>query len=358
LQDFGKGYDVSFPTWSTYHALLQCTGGNATGTTVASAADAATLSAECGTTVPYPYAGFSGPARAAIAPYPQLAAASTQLEVAGDSDTTSKSNYNAFVAELKVRNEHGLYVNWSYTISKWTSNNTGAGGMPSNFSNNWSTSEQSANDNFMWTVAYDQKHLTKGYLTYDLPFGGHHKWLNQSSTLDYFVGGWTLGYYGAYGSGLPMGQINSPYQLNYYYNGQRAVFANGATAGSIRNHFHRAFDPSHPTASGNADFDPSIVQRQSTWYYNNDRFFGDTPKTFNKWRWNSSPASENISIVKHFGIGKEGRYQAQLRAEFYNAFNRHYFNAPDINPNDSTFGYVTGVAGSPRSGQLAARFDF
>jgi hypothetical protein len=210
----------------------------------------------------------------------------------------------------------------------------------------------------MWTVAYDQKHLTKGYLTYDLPFGGHHKWLNQSSTLDYFVGGWTLGYYGAYGSGLPMGQINSPYQLNYYYNGQRAVFANGATAGSIRNHFHRAFDPSHQTASGNADFDPSIVQRQSTWYYNNDRFFGDTPKTFNKWRWNSSPASENISIVKHFGIGKEGRYQAQLRAEFYNAFNRHYFNAPDINPNDSTFGYVTGVAGNPRSGQLAARFDF
>jgi hypothetical protein len=68
--------------------------------------------------------------------------------------------------------------------------------------------------------------------------------------------------------------------------------------------------------------------------------------------------------VKHFGIGKEGRYQAQLRAEFYDAFNRHYFNPPDTNVNDSTFGYITGVSwapqmtGSSRVGQVAARFEF
>jgi hypothetical protein len=154
--------------------------------------------------------------------------------------------------------------------------------------------------------------------------------------------------------------------LNYYYGGnQRAVFANGANANSIKNHFQKAnFSPANLTGPGNSDFDPNIVQRTSSWYYNNDTFFGDTPKTFNSWRWNAFPAAENISLMKKFGIGKEGKYQAQLRAEFYDAFNRHYFNAPDTAPWDGTFGQVTGVSWAPnmqysnRVGQLAARFDF
>ncbi len=366
LQDFGRGYDVSWPQWSAYHALLRCQTSpgvytDETSAVIGNAGDAAARSAACETTVPYPYAGFSGPARAAIAPYPQLATQGTQLEVAGDTGTSAKSNYNSFVVELKIRNSHGLYINWSYTIAKYTTDSTSSTwGVPTNNSNVWGTSEQGPNDTTMWPVADDQRQLAKGYLTYDLPFGTHQQWLNKSSLLNYFVGGWTLGYYGAYGSGMPMGKINSPYTLNYYYGAnQRAVFANGANASNIKNHFHRHFDPTgNLMSAGNSDFDPSIVQKAASWYYNNDTFFGDTPLYFNKWRWNSSPASENISIVKHFGIGNEGRYQAQVRAEFYNAFNRHYFNAPDINPNDSTFGYVTGVAGSPRVGQVAARFEW
>jgi hypothetical protein len=372
LQDFGRGYDVSWPQWSAYHSLLRCQTApgvysDKTGATVSSSADALTLSAECGTTVPYPYTGFSGPARAAIAPYPQMATVGEPLEIAGDPNiNAAASNYNSIVAELKIRNAHGLYANWSYTISKYTSNSTSAGwGTPTNFSNQWGSDRQSPNDAAMWPVNDDQRQLAKGYLTYDLPFGAKRQWLNNSSTLDYFVGGWSLAYYGAYGSGLPMGTIGSPYGLNWYYGGnQRAVFANGANANNITNHFHRQFDPSNPTAAGNAEFDQSIVQRQSSWYYNNDTFVGDTPRTFNHWRFNQFPAAENLSIVKHFGIGKEGRYQAQLRAEFYDAFNRHYFNPPDTNVNDSTFGYITGVSwapqmtGSSRVGQVAARFEF
>ena len=378
LQDFGQGYDVSWPQWSAYHALLRCPGavtptaanplgyGDMTGATIASAGDAATLSAQCGATVPFPFASFSGPARAAIAPYPQLAEVGSTLEIAGNKQFTAKSNYNSFVAELKIRNTHGLYVDWSYTIAKYTSNSTSSGwGAPTNFSNVWGSNRQSAVDDAMWPVTDDQRQLAKGYLTYDLPLGSHQKWLNQSSRLNYLVGGWTLAYYGSYGTGTPFGTIGSPYGLNYYYWGnQRAVFANGATADSIKNHFQKHFDPSNATATVNSDFDQSIVQRSASWYYNNDTFFGDTPRTFNKWRWNQFPKAENMSLVKHFAIGKEGRYTAQLRGEFYDVFNRHYFNPPDTNPNDSTFGYVTGVSWAPnvtvsnRVGQVAARFDF
>jgi hypothetical protein len=378
LQDFGQGYDVSWPQWGAYHSLLKCPGavatsaanplgiGDMTGKTIGSAGDAAALSAQCGATVPFPYSGFSGPARAAIAPYPQLAVTGGKLEIAGNTAYTAASNYNSVVAELKIRNAHGLYVNWSYTLSKYTSNSTSVGwGAPTNFSNVWGSNRQSGNDNTMWVVTDDQRQLAKGYATYDLPLGLHQKWLNQSRAADYVVGGWSLAYYGAYGTGTPIGGIGSPYGLNYYFGGnQRAAFANGANANNIRNHFQKNFNPANTIAAGNSAFDPTIVQRSSSWYYNNDNFFGDTPRTFNKWRWNQFPAAENISVVKHFGIGKEGRYQAQLRAEFYDAFNRHYFNGPDTNPNSGTFGYVTGVSWAPnmqyssRVGQLAARFEW
>ena len=374
LQDFGQGYDVSWPQWNAYHSLLRCETSpgvysDETGTEIVAASDAGAISAKCGATVPFPYSGFSGPARAAIAPYPQLAETGGKFEIAGNKQYTAASNYNSFVAEFKIRNAHGFYINWSYTFAKYTSNSTSVGwGAPTNFSNVWGSNRQSAGDNAMWPVTSDQRHLMKGYVTYDLPFGLHKKWLNQGSIMNYIVGGWSLAYYGAYGSGTPFGGISSPYGLNYYYGGnQRAVFANGTTANSIKNHFQKDnFSPANLVGAGNFDFDSSIVHTDPSWYYNNDTFFGDTPRTFNHWRWNLYPAQENISIVKHFGIGKENRYTAQIRAEFYDAFNRHYFNAPDTNPNNwnSTFGHVTGVAWAPnmqysnRVGQLAARFEF
>ncbi len=69
------------------------------------------------------------------------------------------------------------------------------------------------------------------------------------------------------------------------------------------------------------------------------------------------PAQENVSIVKHFGFGSEGQYQAILAAQFFNFFNRHYYTAPDLKMADTTFGQVTTVSGS-RVGQVSARFEW
>lgn len=358
LHDYGRGHDASWPTnWSAYDALLQS---GQIYTPVTGAGSAGAVSAASGTTVPFPFASFSGPAYAAISPYPQLAEDGYTIQLIGDPALDAASNYNAFVAELKIRNTHGLYMDWNYTISEYTSDSSsGNWGVPSNFGDIWGSDRQSPNDNASWPVGDDQRQLAKGYFTYDLPFGRGQHWLSQSSILNSLVGGWTVGYYGAYGSGMPMGRISSPYQLPYYYSGQqRAFFANGANANNIQNQFHRHFNPLNLTSAGNADFSQSIVQTSSSWYSTNNAFFGDTPMFFNHWRWNTYPAQENMSLVKHFGIGRDGRYQAELRGEFYNIFNRHYFNPPDTNVNDSTFGYVTGTAGSSRVGQVTARLDW
>ena len=71
LHDNAYGQDAEYTTnWSQYDAVLQSGQIN---TIVNSPATAATVASLAGVTVPYPFAGFSGPAWAAIAPYPQLA---------------------------------------------------------------------------------------------------------------------------------------------------------------------------------------------------------------------------------------------------------------------------------------------
>jgi hypothetical protein len=194
----------------------------------------------------------------------------------------------------------------------------------------------------------------KGYATYLLPFGRNREWFSGTNWLvNEFVGGWELGYYGAYGSGGPIGAVLSSYQLPFFFGGDRAFFAPGQSTHSLRNQFSGQLNLNNLNDSSNTDFNRNLFQVTTP-----QNPFGDTPYEWNHWRWNPEPAQENLSIVKHFGIGSEGKYQAILSAQFFNVFNRHYYSAPDVNMADTTFGQITSLTGSPRTGQLTARFTF
>jgi hypothetical protein len=89
-----------------------------------------------------------------------------------------------------------------------------------------------------------------------------------------------------------------------------------------------------------------------------------------------------MNFGRNFRIGKEGKQNLQIRAEFQNVFNRHFYSAPGcitgctpvsvpasnnfaINGNGNTlsagFGYVSwlnGAGATPRTGTLIARFSF
>jgi hypothetical protein len=103
---------------------------------------------------------------------------------------------------------------------------------------------------------------------------------------------------------------------------------------------------------------------------------------YNNFRWQRQPA-ESMSFGRNFTIGKEGRYNLQVRAEFQNIFNRVFLSAPSVaNPllpigtttyagsvlNASGFGSIATLNGGceasgggcqgPRSGQAVARFTF
>jgi hypothetical protein len=74
-------------------------------------------------------------------------------------------------------------------------------------------------------------------------------------------------------------------------------------------------------------------------------------------------ANENTTFLKNDKVGPDGRYNISLRMDFYNLFNRHYYNIEGCGGNSasigsSTFGEILGVQDNPRSAQFAVRLDF
>jgi hypothetical protein len=126
----------------------------------------------------------------------------------------------------------------------------------------------------------------------------------------------------------------------------------------------KCFDPQNATILNTAAFTdaPGGTWSTSAPFYNN-------------FRWQRQPA-ESMSFARNFRIGKEARYDFQIRAEFQNIFNRLFLASPSIaNPNlpiattnyngvainNTGFGSITtlnGFGAQPRSGQIVGRFTF
>jgi hypothetical protein len=121
-------------------------------------------------------------------------------------------------------------------------------------------------------------------------------------------------------------------------------------------------------------FDPTVnlVLNKAAWVDAPQGQFGASAAYYGNYRWQRKP-SENMNFGRNFRIGKEGKQNLQVRAEFQNVFNRHFYSAPNGTPNTTQannnpnatlsagFGYVNwfnGAGAQPRTGQLVARFTF
>jgi hypothetical protein len=143
----------------------------------------------------------------------------------------------------------------------------------------------------------------------------------------------------------------------------------------------------------NSHFDPTtqLALNPKAWAEPAYGTFGASAPYFNDFRWQRQPA-ESLAFARTFQMGTEGRYKLQIRAEFQNIFNRHYYTMPadgtafaqatvttttptgHANSLSGTtgllsagYGYVNWVNGGtntggvgpyPRSGQIVARFQF
>jgi hypothetical protein len=319
--------------------------------------------------IAYPYPGFCGTLLEAIAPYPQVAQAFfNPYTYAGWYYPSliyvglprGQSYYDSMVIDVVKRTGRGLTMDMSYTLSRQEGDTFSA----QQEGNNYYTEIQDFNN--VGAAAhsltnYDQRNIVKGFIAYQLPFGKGERWLSsQRSVVNRIVGGWSLSALLLYTSGQPF-QVSVPNQYspmwgNFYPN----FNLSGFTGPSNPNHYV-------PIPAGQSNI-PSqdIYIPQSVASTPAPGTLGTGPLDTSSLRC-PGQANENASALKYVPMGSDGQYRLSFRVEFYNLFNRHYYNINGCGGNKSliqspgptdNFGEIFGVTDNPRTGQFAIRFDF
>lgn len=304
-----------------------------------------------------PYTGFTGPALAALAPMPQLATWSIEnfyywLNYVGL--PIGQTSYNSIVFDVVKRTGRGLTMDVNYTYSRQRGDTYSAQQeLNSAYTGVQDFAHLSAAANSL--TNYDLTHIVKGYVTYELPFGKGRKWVSSKGGLvNALVGGWQVSSLVLYNSGQPFRVgVNQPFYPvwgNFYPNFHPSS-ANGP------------FSPSKFQAGAGSPILHYFAPGVATSPINGNTIAFGTGEAYDSALRCPGQANENASLMKYFSLGPDGRYQLSMRVEFYNLFNRHYYNilgceGSQTKTGDTNFAQVTGVQDNPRNGQLAVRFTF
>lgn len=344
LQDTGLWNNETTP--AEFQSLAQS--GNALNW-VCSAANAAAYK------VPYPYPGFCAPALAAVAPYPQLASGEANYwyypNMFNVGLPIGQSYYDSMVLRFVKRFGAGLTMDLNYTLSRQE------GDVYSAFGDSYDTASvqdfTKLGQEAQTLSGYDQKHVFKGGVTYELPFGHGRPLLSAArGVTNGLISGWRVSGLVTYASGLPLSFYSSNY---YYYPLWAATYVNYNLSGYNGSQFNsgnfqNVSNSSNPPAADR--YFPATVASNPAY-----GDFGSGPPRLDALR-GFGITSENVSLLKNTSFGHEGRYKLQFRVEFYNLFNRHTFANPITDLTSPEFGFVPGVSSTPRNGQFGVRFEF
>jgi hypothetical protein len=193
------------------------------------------------------------------------------------------------------------------------------------------------------TVAdFDETHIVKGFVLYDLPVGNGKAMLTNAGTaINTLAGGWTVSGGFHYNTGFPIRIVATA-----SYPGINTVYADIVPGCDISAHYTGQV--------GGTYFNPSCFVNPPPGE------FGNAPGYLSQLR-EPGLATEDIGINKVFRFASE-RYQLSLRFQMFNAFNRHGFAGPTTQIGSQDFGKVTyqDLNGTPgaRVGQFGARFTF
>ncbi|MCI0628058.1 MAG: carboxypeptidase regulatory-like domain-containing protein [Acidobacteria bacterium] len=293
--------------------------------------------------LPYPYPGFAGTGAHTLLPFPQLG----NRALIAYGDPIGFSNYQSGNLIITKRLSKGILAYGAYTFAKSITNlgNNGAirQGFGSGIGDHYNRTLYKAIDQ------QDRTHVIKMALSSDLPFGRGKPILgNAHPVLNAIIGGWNVAAIINWRSGTP---IEAPVSR------VRPVGWNGPTVLANFNAppsgFRRVFDPSkfnpfNPADPGNRFFDPAAFSDSAP------TDLGNSPIRFpwlrNLWSW-----SEDVTIQKRFPLTE--RFRLELRVEFFNFFNRHFFATPDLDRNNASFGNIRTANGN-RVGQAGLRLDW
>jgi len=282
--------------------------------------------------------GFTGFGFASVAPFPSVAQTFGPLFYVGS--PYGNSDYQSLQFTVKKRAAHGLALLASYNLS------SSHGDTDTSFEDLFFAGPLQDVYNLQQerhTISsFDQTHVVKGYVLYELPFGRGKKWLHGAGMRSQaLVGGWTVSSGFHYSTGMPM-RITA----NVFYPGITNVYANIVPGCDISKHYNGQVDGTY--------FNPACFANPA------NGEFGNAPGYLAQLR-NPGLASEDVGVSKSLRFGAE-RYLLSLRFEMFNVFNRHGFAGPNTQIGTADFGKVlpedlNGLPG-PRVGQFGARFSF
>ncbi len=276
-----------------------------------------------------------GPAWSCITPYPQAEAGYGPMLSVGV--PLGNADYKSLQISVTRRAAHGLSMLASYNWSRTH------GDVDSGFEELWGTgSLQNTYDlkNEARDISgFDQTHIVKGYIIYNLPFGRGKMFGSSVSALtDGFIGGWSLDGDFHYNTGTPI-QVHS---TNYYY-GFNSVYVNLSSGCKLTTGTRMLYQ---------SYLNTSCFQNPTNFQLGNGGNFQEQVR-------NPGLATEDLGVHKSIAMGPDRAYNLTFRLEFFNVFNRDALAGPDTNMADGTFGQIINYGGiGARVGQFGARLTF
>jgi hypothetical protein len=281
--------------------------------------------------------GFSGFGWASVAPFPNVAMTYGPLFFVGS--PLGNTDYKSLQLTVKKRTTRGLSLLASYNLS------ASHGDVDDAFEDLYYAGPLQDVYNLQQerhTISsFDQTHIVKGYVLYELPFGrGKALYADAGPALNGLLGGWTVSGDFHYATGMPM-RITA----NVYYPGINNVYADIVPGCDINQHYNGQV--------GGTYFNPACFVNPP------NGEFGDAPGYLARLR-NPGLATEDLGVSKSLRFSE--RDQLRLYFQMFNVFNRHGFSGPNTQIGTAGFGEVLAqdLGGLPvaRVGQFGARFSF
>jgi hypothetical protein len=282
----------------------------------------------------------SGPLAAAtttagqlLRPYPHY------TQVRNFRPNAASSIYHGFQAQLQKRLTHGVQFTAAYTNGKSltdSSSPTTAGGgsaLHQDFYNRRAERALSLND-----VA--QRLVLSSVV--ELPFGrGKAIGTGWNRSIDAVLGGWQVNGIVVFESGLPFQLQNS---------------SNNSSAFSAVQRPNVRANPALPEDRARDEklgrwFDTSVFSQPAAFT------FGNAPPVLPNIR-SDGVNNFDLSLFKNIPLFREGRVTAQIRAEFFNAFNTPEFSPPNGTFGTGNFGVVSAQQNIPRQIQFGIKILF
>jgi len=261
--------------------------------------------------------------------------------------TGGRSVYNAAVFQLKKR-VVGLWGgNFSYTYSRLNDNQFG---QPNYYGLN-SSSQLNPQNSYDLDAEYgisalDSPHKIVIAPIINLPFGKDRKFLNNSTALDYIVGGWQVALVGTIQSGFPITITQLNNNSGLFGSFQRPNVASGVDPVGTNDITGQLED----SGGRNGQY-----LNPAAWTLAPAFTFGNAPRTDARVR---TPMRNQLdmSVSKDFSTG--GSTRLQVRLEMINVTNTPWYVGFNTQFGSGSFGQVTTQANYSRLTQLTFRFLF